>query len=98
MYAIRSYYGFRRLLRLPVAFFDRHPSGRLVTRLTSDVENVGELFGAGVVAALGDLVTLGGIVAVMLWIDLRLSLVAFAVLPLLLFTGALFRRFRNNFV
>jgi len=88
--------GFRRLLRLPVAFFDRHPSGRLVTRLTSDVENVGELFGAGVVAALGDLVTLGGIVAVMLWIDLRLSLVAFAVLPLLLFTGALFRRFMRQ--
>jgi ATP-binding cassette subfamily B protein len=84
--------GFRRLLRLPMAFFDRHPSGRLVTRLTSDVENVGELFGAGVVAALGDLVTLAGIVAVMLWLDVTLSLVAFAVLPLLLLTGLLFRR------
>jgi ATP-binding cassette, subfamily B, multidrug efflux pump len=88
--------GFRRLLRLPVAFFDRHPSGRLVTRLTSDVENVGELFGAGVVAALGDLVTLGGIVAVMLWLDVSLSLVAFAVLPLLLLTGLLFRRYMRQ--
>jgi ATP-binding cassette subfamily B protein len=83
---------FGRLLRLPVAFFDRHPSGRLVTRLTSDVENVGELFGAGVVSALGDLVTLAGIVAVMVWIDPRLSLIAFAVVPPLLLMGALFRR------
>ena len=88
--------GFRHLLRLPVAFFDRHPSGRLVTRLTSDVENVGELFGAGVVAALGDLVTLVGIVAVMLWLDVTLSLVAFAVLPLLLLTGMLFRRYMRQ--
>ena len=88
--------GFRRLLRLPVEFFDRHPSGRLVTRLTSDVENVGELFGAGVVAALGDLVTLAGIVAVMLWLDASLSLVAFAVLPLLLITAMMFRRFMRQ--
>jgi ATP-binding cassette, subfamily B, multidrug efflux pump len=88
--------GFRRLLRLPVAFFDRHPSGRLVTRLTSDVENVGELFGAGVIAALGDIVTLIGIVAVMLWLDVSLSLVAFAVLPLLLLTGLLFRRYMRQ--
>jgi ATP-binding cassette subfamily B multidrug efflux pump len=84
--------GFRRLLRLPVAFFDRHPSGRLVTRLTSDVENVGELFGSGVVAALGDVFTLTFIVAAMLWMNPRLSLVAFAVLPFLLFTAMLFRR------
>jgi len=88
--------GFRRLLQLPVEFFDRHPSGRLVTRLTSDVENVGELFGAGVVAALGDLVTLAGIVAVMLWMNASLSLVAFAVLPLLLVTAMLFRRFMRQ--
>ncbi|WP_305041499.1 ABC transporter ATP-binding protein [Geoalkalibacter sp.] len=83
--------GFARLPRLPVAFFDRQPSGRLVTRLTSDVENVGELFGAGVVSALGDLLTLAAIVAVMLWINPRLSLVAFAVMPLLLLLGLLFR-------
>ena len=83
--------GFGRLLRLPAAFFDRHPSGRLVTRLTSDVENVGELFGSGVVAALGDILTLALIVAVMLWMNRELSLVAFAVLPFLLFTAWLFR-------
>lgn len=88
--------GFRRLLRLPVAFFDRHVSGRLVTRLTSDVENVGELFGAGVIAALGDLVTLIGIVAVMLWLDVTLSLIAFAVLPPLLLTAMLFRHYMRQ--
>lgn len=85
--------GFARLLRLPVSFFDRQPSGRLVTRLTSDVENVGELFGAGVVSALGDLLTLAAIVAVMLWINPGLSLVAFSVMPLLLLLGLLFRRY-----
>ncbi|AMV73850.1 ABC transporter ATP-binding protein [Desulfuromonas carbonis] len=84
--------GFPRLLRLPAAWFDHHPSGRLVTRLTSDVENVGELFGSGVVAALGDLLTLALTVAAMLWLDLHLSLVAFAVLPPLLGILFLFRR------
>ena len=62
-----------------------------MTRLTSDVENVGELFGSGVVAALGDILTLALIVAVMLWMNRELSLVAFAVLPFLLFTAWLFR-------
>ncbi len=85
--------GFGRLLRLPVAFFDRNSSGRLVTRLTSDVENVGEMFGAGVVSALGDILTLVAIVAIMLWMNLSLSLVAFAVMPVLLVMGALFRHY-----
>ena len=84
--------GFRRMLRLPTAFFDRHPSGRLVTRLTSDVENVGELFGAGVIASVGDIVTLIGIVAVMFWLSPSLTLVALAVVPPLLVILYLFRR------
>lgn len=84
--------GYRRLLRLPVPYFDRHPSGRLVTRLTGDVDNVGELFGAGVVSALGDLLTLVLAVAAMLWLDVRLSLIAFAVLPPLLVLLLMFRR------
>jgi len=84
--------GFRRMLRLPTAFFDRHPSGRLVTRLTSDVENVGELFGAGVIASVGDIVTLIGIVAVMFWLSPSLTLVALAVVPPLLVILFLFRR------
>jgi len=84
--------GMRTLLRLPTAYFDRNPSGRLVTRMTSDVENVGELFGAGVVSSLGDLLTLAGIVAAMLWLDVKLSLVSFAILPGLVLMVLLFRR------
>jgi ATP-binding cassette subfamily B protein len=84
--------GFRRLLRLPAAFFDRHPSGRLVTRLTSDVENVGELFGAGVIATVGDLVTLVFIVGIMVWMSPPLTLVSLAVIPPLLMILLLFRR------
>lgn len=84
--------GFRRLLKLPAAFFDRHPSGRLVTRLTSDVENVGELFGAGVIATVGDLVTLVFIVVIMVWMSPPLTLVSLAVIPPLLLILLLFRR------
>lgn len=84
--------GFRHLLRLPVAFFDRHPSGRLVTRLTSDVENVGELFGSGVAAAFGEVVSLVLVVAAMFWLSPVLTLVAFALVPLLGVVLMLFRR------
>lgn len=84
--------GFARLLRLPVSFFDRHPSGRLVTRLSGDVENVGELFGSGVAAAFGELFSLVFIVALMVWLNPALSLVAFALLPLLVLILWLFRR------
>jgi ATP-binding cassette subfamily B multidrug efflux pump len=83
--------GFRHLLRLPSAFFDRNPSGRVVTRLTSDVENVGELFGSGIAAAFGELFSLAFIVAIMLWMDLRLTLIAFALVPLLAGILLLFR-------
>lgn len=83
---------FDHMLRLPAAYFDRNPSGRLVTRMTGDVENVGELFGAGVVSALGDLLTLVAIIGAMLWLDLSLSLTAFGVIPPLLLLLWLFRR------
>lgn len=84
--------GFRHLLQLPVAWFDRHPSGRLVTRLTSDVENVGELFSSGVAASFGEVVALLLVVAAMLWLSPALTLVAFALLPLLGVVLLLFRR------
>lgn len=84
--------GFRHLLQLPVAWFDRHPSGRLVTRLTSDVENIGELFGSGVAASFGEVVALLLVVAAMFWLSPALTLVAFALLPLLGVVLLLFRR------
>ena len=83
---------FAKLPRLPASYFEKNPSGRLVTRVTSDVENVGELFGAGIISALGDIVTLVLIVGVMLWMNLQLALVTFIVLPPLFIAATLFRR------
>ena len=83
---------FAHLQRLPVRFFDRNPVGRLVTRVTSDVESLNELFTAGVVAGLGDLFTLAAIGTVMVVIDWRLALASFAVIPFVYLTSHLFRR------
>ncbi len=83
---------FRHLQRLSVPFFDRHPVGRLMTRVTNDVETLNELFSSGVVTVFGDVFTLAAIVTMMLVLDWRLALVAFAVIPLMAFAAATFRR------
>jgi len=83
---------FAKLQRLPIPYFDRSPVGRLVTRVTSDVEALNELFTAGVVTGLGDLFTLLAIGALMLVADWRLALAAFAVIPLVWLTSHLFQR------
>lgn len=83
---------FAKLPSLPASYYEKNPSGRLVTRVTSDVENVGELFGSGIISALGDIVTLTLIIGVMLWMNLQLALVTFIVLPPLFIAGTLFRR------
>jgi ATP-binding cassette subfamily B protein len=83
---------FGRLQRLPVAYFDRTPVGRLVTRVTGDVEALNELFTAGVVAGLGDLFTLTAISVMMLAVDWRLALAAFAVIPFVVLVSRLFQR------
>lgn len=83
---------FEKLQRLPIPYFDRTPVGRLVTRVTSDVEALNELFTAGVVAGLGDLFTLFAIGALMLIADWRLALAAFAVIPFVYLTSHLFQR------
>lgn len=82
---------FAHVQRLPIAFFDRTPVGRLVTRLTSDVEALNELFTSGVVSGLGDLCTLLAISVVMLTIDWRLALAAFAVIPAVVLASRLFQ-------
>jgi ATP-binding cassette, subfamily B, multidrug efflux pump len=82
---------FAHLQRLSISFFDRNPVGRLVTRVTSDVEALNELFTAGVVAGLGDLFTLVAISAMMLLVDWRLAIAALAVIPLVLFASNVFR-------
>jgi len=72
---------FRKLQRLSIAFYDRNPVGRLMTRVTSDVETLNDMFTGGVVALFGDVFTLVVIMAWMLAVDVRLSLVSFAVIP-----------------
>lgn len=72
---------FAHLQGLPSSFFDRNPVGRLMTRLTSDIDALQEVFTSGLVMILADLVKLVGIVAILLWMDWRLALVTFAVLP-----------------
>ena len=82
---------FAKLQRLSVAFYDRNPVGRLMTRVTSDVEALNELFTTGVVQLLGDVLTLGAILAWMLWMDWRLALATMIVLPGIVFVGQRFR-------
>ena len=82
---------FAHVQRLPVVFFDRNPVGRLVTRVTSDVESLNELFTAGVVAGAGDLFTLLAISVLMVIIDWRLALAAFAVIPFVYAASHVFR-------
>ena len=89
---------FGHLQRLSVTYCDRNPVGRLMTRVTSDVETLNELFSSGVVTIIGDVFTLVAIMGMMLVIDVRLALVTFAVIPLVWLTAAIFRqRVRDTF-
>ena len=83
---------FGHLQRLGIPFFDRNPVGRLMTRVTSDVETLNELFSSGLVTVFGDLFTVVAIMGMMLALDWRLALVAFAVVPLVWLTATVFRR------
>src|SRR5215510_14546345 len=81
------------LQRLDLRYYDRNPVGRLMTRVTSDVDVLNDLFTSGVVTVFGDVFALAGIMAMMLWMNWRLALVAFAVLPLI---GLVTQWFRRN--
>lgn len=82
---------FAKLQRLPVAFYDRNPIGRLMTRVTNDVDVLNEMFTAGVDALFGDLFMLLGIVIVMARLNAELLVVTFSVLPLILVVTLIFR-------
>lgn len=82
---------FAHLQKLPVTFFDRNPVGRLVTRVTNDVESLNELFTSGVVAGLGDLFTLVAITVLMVTVDWRLAIAAYLVVPGILWVSSVFR-------
>ena len=89
---------YRHLQRLDLAFFDKNPVGRLMTRVTTDVDVLNDLFTAGVVSVFGDVFTLVWIMAVLLWMDWRLALVAFSVLPLIAVVAQWFRtRVRESY-
>ena len=83
---------FTKLTTLHVQYFDRNPVGRLITRLTSDVDALNEMFTSGVVAIFGDVITLLGIMGILIALNLKLALVTFAVLPLLFLVSRWFRK------
>jgi len=82
---------FRHMQRMHIGFFDNHAVGRLVTRLTSDVDAINEMFTAGVLSIVDDFLNLTIMAIVMLSINWWLALIAFAVLPLILVVTRLFR-------
>jgi len=91
MYDLRKQV-FDHLQRLQMSYFDRNPVGRLVTRVTTDIDVLNDMFASGVVAVFGDFFTLVSIMVVMMDLDWRLALLTFAVLPLIILATALFRR------
>jgi ATP-binding cassette subfamily B protein len=83
---------YTHLQRLDLRFYDRNPVGRLMTRVTSDVDVINDLFTSGVVTVFSDVFTLVGIMGVLLWMNWKLAIATFAVLPLIAFIAQWFRR------
>ena len=81
-----------KLQHQEVAYFDRNPVGRIMSRLTADVDALNELFTSGVTDLLGDLVMIAGIIGVMLWMDVRLTLVTLLTVPMLFAATTWFRK------
>ena len=91
MYDLRKQI-FGHLQRLNVQFFDRNPVGRLMTRVTTDVDALNELFTAGFVAIFGDIFVLAGIIGVLFWMNWRMALVLFSITPFIILVSIWFRR------
>jgi len=92
MYDMRSEI-FGHLQKLPMSYFDRNPVGRLVTRVTTDVDALNDLFAAGVVTMINDFFLLAVMAGVLFWIDVRLALATLAVLPGILVITLIFRKY-----
>src|SRR5207302_9733405 len=90
MFDLRSQI-FRHLQRMHVGFYDKNPVGRLVTRVTTDVDALNEMFTSGVVSIFEDLFVLAGILTIMLCMNWKLALITFAVLPFIVFATKIFR-------
>jgi len=90
MFDLRSQI-FRHLQRMHVGFYDRNPVGRLVTRITSDVDALNEMFTSGVLAIFEDVFSLTAIIVTMLWLSWPLALLTLSVVPLIIYATKLFR-------
>jgi ATP-binding cassette subfamily B protein len=89
---------FRHLQKLDVSFFDKNPVGRLMTRVTTDVDALNELFTAGVISIFGDICTLAGIVITLFILNYKLAFAIFSVVPLLFLVTFLFKiKVRDSF-
>jgi ATP-binding cassette subfamily B multidrug efflux pump len=91
MYDLRKQI-FGHLQKLDIQFFDRNPVGRLMTRVTTDVDALNEMFTAGFVSIFGDIFVLAGIVGMLFWMNWRMALVLFSIVPLIVLVTAWFRR------
>jgi len=87
---------FAHVQRLPAAFFDKNPIGRLLTRLTNDVEALGEVFATGAVTVIGDIISITAVVGMMLWLNVKLTLFSFLVVPPLVLLTVTFRVFARR--
>src|SRR5436305_3547733 len=87
---------FIRLQKLPIGFFDRTPLGLLVARVTSDVNAINQFFSSDVVAMLNDGFVLVVFTTAMMWMNMRLALVALAIVPLTIFMTRLFGKPLRN--
>jgi ATP-binding cassette subfamily B protein len=83
---------FEKVQQLESQFFDRNPVGRLVTRMTTDIDVINEMFAAGAITVLMDVITLAGIIAIMIAINAKLALVTLSIVPLLVLLIDFFRR------
>src|SRR5437870_4514274 len=83
---------YNKLQHQEVAYYDRNPVGRIMTRLTADVDALNELFTSGVTDLLGDFVMIAAIIAVMVWMDVRLTLITLLTVPLLFIATTWFRK------
>jgi len=89
---------FRHLQRMHIGFYDKNPVGRLVTRVTTDVDALNEMFTSGVVSIFEDIFVLTGILIIMLFVNWKLALITFAVLPFIAMATKLFRdRVRDSY-
>jgi len=89
---------FTHLQGLSISFFNRNPVGRLITRVTTDVDALNELFASGVVTIFGDIFTLLGIIVFLLYYNVKLALITFSVVPILFIAAFLFKtKVRKSF-